>query len=189
MVGAGKGIHMARAPKDSSYQRRDRGFEPASGLLRTQIRAAGEARGFALTRLLTHWAEVAGDDLAAITRPVKMSYGRAEGMGASLSLLVQAAHAPMVQMALPRLKERVNATYGYNAVSRITLTQTAATGFAEGQAAFTAQPKAEKRIAPEVLAAAAAQVSPIGDTHLRDALEKLAQNVLSRAKPNEGKKT
>lgn len=177
---------MAHPPQDNAYQRRDRGFEAASGLLRSQIRAAGEARGFALTRLLTHWAEVAGADLAQITRPVKMSYGRAEGMGATLSLLVQAAHAPMVQMALPRLKERVNATYGYNAISRIVLTQTAATGFAEGQAQFEAMPRAEKPIAPEVQTKAAAQVAPIGDSDLRTALERLAQNVLSRKIPSEG---
>ncbi len=180
---------MARMPTDISPTRRDRGFEPASGLLRGQIRAAGEARGFALTRLLTHWAEVAGDDLAALTRPVKMSYGRAEGMGASLLLLVQAAHAPMVQMALPKLKDRVNATYGYNAISRISLTQTAAVGFAEGQIEFAAKPKAERLIAPEVRAAAAQTAAPIADAGLRGALEKLAQNVLSRSKHVEGKDT
>ncbi len=184
---------MARLPQDASFSRRDRGFEPASGLLRAQIRAAGESRGFALTRLLTHWAEVAGADLAAITRPVKMSYGRAEstgaGMGATLSLLVQAAHAPMVQMALPRLKERVNATYGYNAISRINLTQTAATGFAEGQAEFLAKPKPAKVPDPAVVAKAAAQVAPIHDASLRAALERLAQNVLSRKKPSEGSTT
>jgi hypothetical protein len=177
---------MARKPQEQAYSRRGHGFEPASGLIRGQIRVAGESRGFALTRLLTHWAEVAGEDLAAITRPVKMSYGRADGMGATLVLLVQAAHAPMVQMSLPKLKERVNATYGYNAISRITLTQTAATGFAEGQAEFMPKPKAAKIIAPEVRARAADQVAPIHDTTLRDALERLAQNVLSRSKPSEG---
>ena len=180
---------MARMPQDQSNMRRNRGFEPASGLLRTQIRAAGEARGFALTRLLTHWAEVAGADLAAITRPIKMSFGRAEGMGASLVLLVQAAHAPMVQMALPALKERVNATYGYSAVSRITLTQTAASGFAEGQAEFVAKPKQAPVIAPEVQAAALACAAPIEDGALRQALENLAQNVVTRTKLAESKKT
>ena len=45
---------------------------------------------------------------------------------------------------LLRLKERVNAVYGYAAITRIHLTQTAATGFAEGQAEFTPAPKAAK---------------------------------------------
>ena len=47
----------------------------------------------------------------------------------------------MVQMQLPKLRERVNACYGYNAISRILLTQTAPTGFAEGQAEFAPAPK------------------------------------------------
>ena len=76
-----------------------RGFEPAGGLVRDPIRAAGERRGFAVARLLTHWPEIAGDEVAALARPVRMNYGR-EGMGATLSLLVTSAHAPMVQMML-----------------------------------------------------------------------------------------
>ena len=174
---------MARTGSDG---RRERGFEPAFGLMRAQIRAGGESRGFALTRMLTHWAEVAGPDMAAISRPVKMSYGR-EGMGATLVLLVQAAHAPMIQMALPGLKERVNATYGYNAVSRISLTQTAATGFAEGQAAFSPKaPLPPPTPDPALAALAARQAEPIHDASLRAALEKLALNVLSRQKPAKG---
>ena len=46
------------------------------------------------------WADVAGESLARITRPVKIGYGR-EGMGATLTLLVKSSEAPMVQMALP----------------------------------------------------------------------------------------
>ena len=94
---------MARTPAPPpSAQRRIRGFEAASGLLKDQIRSVGESRGFAVARLLTHWPEVVGEDMARVTRPVKVGYGR-EGMGATLTLLVQASHAPMVQMDLPRL--------------------------------------------------------------------------------------
>ncbi|MEO8241566.1 MAG: DUF721 domain-containing protein [bacterium] len=167
-------------------ERRMRGFEAASGLLQSRIREAGEKRGFAVTRLLTQWTEVAGEDMARITRPVKIGYGR-EGLGATLTLLVSPAHAPMVQMGLPRLKDRVNAAYGYAAIARISLTQTAATGFAEGQAAFTAAAKtqpAELVISPEAQAVAA----PVQDETLRAALEALAQNILTRRKATEGRK-
>ena len=103
---------MARTTAQTpSTQRRTRGFEAASGLLKDQVRVAGESRGFAVARLLTHWSEIAGEQMAAITRPVKVGYGR-EGMGATLTLLVQAAQAPMVQMDLPRLKERVTQLAG-----------------------------------------------------------------------------
>lgn len=144
---------------------------------------AGETRGFAVTRLLTHWAEVAGAELAGKTRPVKVSYGR-EGMGATLTLLVKAAEAPMVQMALPVLKDRVNAVYGYAAVSHIHLTQTASTGFAEGQADFSPAPKAGTRPDlkpdPGTQARARTAAEKVADPDLRTALELLAQNILTR---------
>lgn len=173
---------MARKPEtpDALPSRRMRGFEPAGGLMSRRIQKAGESRGFAISRLLTHWAEVAGADLAAITRPVKVGYTR-EGMGATLTLLVSPAHAPMVEMRKERLRERVNAVYGYNAISRIHITQTAATGFAEGQADFAPAPRADgPRPLPEPGPEARAVAHDVADDGLRRALEQLAQNVLSR---------
>jgi len=176
-----KDIMARKTLPDPSPQRRQRGFEAAGGLVSAPVRAVGESRGFAVARLLTHWAEVAGADLAAKTRPVKIGYGKG-GMGATLTLLVKAAEAPMVQMALPHLKERVNAVYGYAAVSHIHLTQTAATGFAEGQADFTLAPKVSPTPVadPAILDKAHAVAEGVGDPTLRAALEQLAQNILTR---------
>jgi len=170
------------APKsDSSHSRRMRGFEAAGQLLTSRIRTAGEARGFAVTKLLTAWDEIAGD-LAPMTRPVKVGYGR-DGLGGTLTLLVQPAHAPMVQMSLPRLIERVNATYGYAAISRISLTQTAASGFAEGQTPFAAPKRAPD---PVAVAQAHDLAAPVQDDGLRAALELLGKNVLTRRNSKKG---
>lgn len=171
---------------DATPTRRMRGFEPAAQLLTQRIRAAGESRGFAVARLLTHWDEIAGPEMASATRPVKVQYGR-EGFGATLTLLVSSAQAPMVQMSLPRLIERVNAAYGYAAISRITLTQTAATGFAEGQTPFSAAPAA-KAPDPVLTEKAATLAKPIHDETLRSALETLGQNILTRRTSTEGQK-
>ena len=179
---------MPRTPiPNPSPVRRQRGFEAASGLVKAPIRAVGEARGFALARLLTHWTEIAGEEVAGLARPVRMTYGR-EGMGASLALLVASAHAPMVQMMLPRIKERVNAAYGYSAVSRISLTQTTATGFAEGQAGF-AGATAPVAPDPETERAAVAAAAAIGDADLRAALEAMGKSILNRRHPDPGKKS
>lgn len=174
---------MTRPPSPPQPpSRRMRGFEPASGLLADRIRRAGEKRGFAVTRLLTHWPEVAGEDLARITRPVKVGYGR-EGFGATLTLLTSSAHAPMVQMQLPALRDRVNGCYGYAAIARITLTQTAPTGFAEGQASFTPAPKPRSAPFDPALTARAEQTARgVQDEGLRVALATLAQNILSKSK-------
>ncbi|MBK6466313.1 MAG: DUF721 domain-containing protein [Rhodobacter sp.] len=178
---------MQRKPSSPTVQRRMRGFEPAFGLMTREVRTAGEKRGFAVARLLTHWEEVAGPDLAAVTRPVKVGYGR-EGLGATLTLLVQGASAPVVEMQKDRLRERVNAVYGYNAISRIHLTQTAPTGFAEGQAMFApATAPAEAAPDPELAARAHETAEGVADQGLRAALERLGQNILTRRKAEKGK--
>ena len=174
---------MTRAPTPSKPpSRRMRGFEAASSLVSDRIRSAGEKRGFAVARLLTHWADIAGEDLARITRPVKVGYAR-DGFGATLTLLTTSAQAPMVQMQLPKLRERVNACYGYAAISRISLTQTAPTGFAEGQAEFTHTPaKAPPPPDPAIVSRAAALADGVHDEGLRSALESLTRNFLIRTK-------
>ncbi|MCB1328812.1 MAG: DUF721 domain-containing protein [Maritimibacter sp.] len=161
--------------------RRKRGFECTAGLLTARIREVGESRGFAVTRLLTHWEEIAGAETAGIARPVKVSYGREGGFGATLVLLTTGANAPMLEMQKERIRERVNGVYGYAAISRIRITQTAPTGFAEGQAQFTRPPKlAPEAPDPALTARARETASGVGDPKLRAALEALAQNVLSR---------
>ncbi|WP_104072409.1 DUF721 domain-containing protein [Albidovulum inexpectatum] len=167
-------------------ERRGRGFVPAGGLLRKRIRAVGESRGFAVSRLLTHWPEIVGEDIAAMAVPVRISYGR-EGMGGTLTLLTTGAQAPILQMRLPQIRERVNACYGYNAVSRITVTQTAPTGFAEGQVAFAPRPKADETPPdPEIRLTARTLSGEVQDPTLRAALEALAEKVLSRSRNNKG---
>lgn len=160
-----------------------KGFTRSSTLLQERIRKASESRGFAESRLLTQWAEIVGQEIAAIARPVKVGYGRG-GMGATLTLLTTGAQAPMLEMQKEGLRTRVNAVYGYNAISRITITQTAPTGFADGQASF--QHRAPKATPPPPDPAALAEAqriaAPVSDDGLRAALEALAQNVLSRHK-------
>ncbi|MCI5098542.1 MAG: DciA family protein [Rhodobacteraceae bacterium] len=157
-----------------------RGFKRTATLLNDQIRRAGESRGFAVSRLLTHWSEIVGEDIAAIARPVNVGYGR-NGFGATLTMLTTGAQAPMLEMQKEQIRAKVNAVYGYNAISRIRITQTAATGFAEGQAQFApAAPKPKPQPSREVLEEAERTAQPIENDALRDALEKLARNVLSK---------
>lgn len=163
-----------------------RGFEPAGGLLREPIRQAGAGRGFQVARVLTHWREIAGADLADRIQPVRIAYGR-DGMGATLTVLVTGADAPLVQMQLPTIRERVNACYGYNAVARIRLTQTAPGGLAEPATAFrpaapppAAQPQADTQPAARAIS------RDVQDQGLRAALEALGEKILSRSQARKG---
>jgi len=159
-----------------------KGFARTSSLLAQRIRTASESRGFAQSRLLTHWAEVAGAEVAEIARPVEVSYGRG-GFGATLTLLTTGPHAPILEMQKEKLRDRVNRVYGYNAISRVRITQTAPTGFAEGQVAFAPAPKASHntRPDPEVQARAKESVAPIEDEALRRAMARLSENILKKS--------
>jgi len=149
--------------------------------VQTRIRVAAESRGFAVTRLLTHWPEIVGDAVARIARPVNVSYGR-EGFGATLTILTTGAQAPMLEMQKDQIRDKVNACYGYRAISRVRITQTAPTGFAEGQAVFAPtlkfEPPATVGPSPEATKVA----SDVQNTELRLALVALADNVLNKRK-------
>ena len=125
-------------------------------------------------RLLTHWPEIVGEDIAKISRPGKVSYGK--GFGATLTLVCGGAAAPLVQMQASRIVQKVNACYGYAAISHVRIVQTAPDGFAEPQAEFRPAPRPD----PELDARAQDVADGVADPELREALQTLARNVLSR---------
>lgn len=172
---------MPRKPAPPSAEptkRRKRGFETAGALLAGALKAPAEKRGFGEAKLLTHWPEIVGEDIAAIARPVKITYGR--GFGGTLVLLTTGANAPVLEMQKDRIAERVNATCGYRAVAHVHITQTAPTGFSEGQVAFRPiAPKAPPPPDPAQLARAMKGVEGIEDPALKEALARLARNVLT----------
>lgn len=174
---------MSQTPPDPTRPtgRRGKGFRPAAILLAARVQKAAEGRGFAVSRLLTHWPDIVGADLAAVTRPVRISHGRG-AFGATLTLLTTGPMAPMVEMRLPELRDKVNACYGYNAIQRVTLTQTAAQGFAEGQASFGHRPKAAPPPDPAMRTKAAEIAAQFTDPTLAEAMARLALNVSGRNK-------
>ena len=170
---------MTNQDTSQAIKRRKRGFERASRLVSGRVRSASESRGFAVSRLLTHWADVVGLDIARVARPVEVSYGR--GFGATLTLLTTGAEAPMLEMQKDAIRERVNACYGYAAIHKLRITQTATTGFAEGRVVFDPAPKPAAKPAPVPESAVQAAKS-VDNDELRSALERLGANVLSNPK-------
>lgn len=166
-------------------------FEPAAALIAGPLRKAAAARGFALARLLTHWDEVAGPELARLCRPLRISYAR-KGFGATLVLESPGAAAPLVQMRLEGLRARINAAHGHAAIARIQLVQGGlgvVPGMAEAPAPFArgpALPRSDNLAQPSAAAldrargVVAAMCRDVADDDLRAALERLALNVLGR---------
>jgi hypothetical protein len=170
---------MAGSPRKAGT---DRSFRRTASLLAGRIREAGESRGFAVSKVLTHWPEIVGPELSVVTRPVEIRYGR-QGLGATLTVLTTGANAPLVEMQKDRLRERVNACYGYAAIAQVRITQTAATGFAEGRVVFSPAPKPEAP-RPDAPATRKAQemAASVSDDALRVALSELGANILSKSK-------
>ena len=153
----------------SQKKRRGRGFRHAGGLLGDRIREGANARGFAEARLLTSWDEIVGPQIAGLVRPVKVSYAKG-GLGATLTVAASGANAPVVAMQSDAIRERVNACYGYNAISRVRIDQAA---HAPGK-----PPATHERPEPEP--SLTMGVDNVNDVGLRDALARLAGNVIMK---------
>ena len=164
---------------DQNKKRRKRGFKSASSLLQKQIQKASETRGFAVSKIVTNWTEIIGSDLAKIAKPVKVNYGR-EGFGAGLVLLTNSANAPMVQAQSKQIIDRVNGVYGYNAISRVRITQIDPNELIEEKnedpASFGKPTELDKTKAKD-------EVTGIKDDSLNEALRLLGANIISKS-PN-----
>lgn len=151
----------------------------ASGLIRKPL----AKRGFAESRLLTEWDSVVGAEIAALSRPLRLSHAAKEGLGGTLTIGVKGARALEAQHLEPRIIERVNAHYGYRAVSRIRIAQIAPEAFPQ------AVPKAPPPDpSPDQAARLNEAVAPIEDDGLREALERLGRNIAVRRKVNAASK-
>jgi hypothetical protein len=95
------------------------------------MRPAFEKYGFPAAAILTEWSAIAGTDLAAFTVPERLKWPRKEHgaddtsqqKGATLILRVSGARALEVDHMRPRIIERINASFGYRAVSEIRIIQ------------------------------------------------------------------
>lgn len=115
-----------------------------------------------------------------MARPVKVSYAQG-GFGATLTLLTTGAFAPLLQAQLPQIRERVNSVYGYNAIARIKITQTAPAGFSEGRVSFDTKPRdTVVEIDPEAAKKAHVMTETVTDEGLRKALETLGANLITK---------
>ena len=149
-----------------------RGFAPAAQAAAPLYKGAGAKRGFAEHRLISDWAAIMGPALAPLCRPVRMSFRRDEAAyGATLVVAAEGARAVEAQHMADVIVERVNAAYGYRAVARLKVVQSASApeAVAENAAPFEGPPRLDAVPSPDICA--------VEDTGLRDALARLEANI------------
>ena len=143
--------------------------KPLSVLLGGVFADAYAKQGFASRELVTRWAEIAGQQVAAFSEPLKIQWPRpVEGQAQEPATLILRVEGPMaleIQHSSDAILQRVNRFFGWNAVGKIALRQ-----------APLSRPKPRRKpAAPDAGAVArvAATLPGVEDEALRDALARL----------------
>src|SRR5215203_3919917 len=79
--------------------------------------------GFVQSSIVSRWSEIVGERYAKVSSPESIRFPTGRKGGGSLTLLVDGAHAPLIQHLAPMIMERVNRFYGYAAVNRVIFRQ------------------------------------------------------------------
>lgn len=124
--------------------------------------------GFVQSAVVSRWKEIVGERYAKVSSPESIRFPTGKKSGGTLTLLVEGAHAPLVQHLGPMIIERVNRFFGYQAIVQI--------AFRQGR---MPQP-APRRVAPAkgpVTAELGEGLRAIVDPELRACLESLAGHI------------
>ncbi|MEO7240246.1 MAG: DciA family protein [Sphingomicrobium sp.] len=126
--------------------------------------------GFVQSSVVSRWSEIVGERYARVSTPESIRFAAGRKSGGVLTLLVEGAHAPLMQHLTPMIIERVNRFFGHPAVDRLV--------FRQGRP--PSPPPAPKRPALRPVPKELGQgLREIGDLELRACLESLAQRIAS----------
>src|SRR5437763_3719555 len=79
--------------------------------------------GFVQASIVSRWAEIVGERYAKASSPESIRFPAGRKAGGVLTLLVEGAHAPLIQHLAPLIIERVNRFFGHAAIDRIVFRQ------------------------------------------------------------------
>ena len=97
-----------------------------STMIEPMILPIAKARGFAIGRIVSQWHEIAGD-MSSWCRPDSVSFPCDSRTDGTLRLQIASGRGPQAQAMSDVIIDRVNANFGYRAISRISLVQTLST--------------------------------------------------------------
>ena len=149
---------------------RSRRMRAVSDLLPEAGGAAFRRFGFVQSSIVSRWREIVGARYAAVSSPESIRFPQGKKSQGVLTLVVEGAHAPMMQHVAPAIIERVNRFFGYTAVERLSFRQ----GIVQAE-------KARSRPAPpslrEIPAELGDSLREVTDPELRACLESLARGL------------
>ena len=147
-------------------------METLSKHFREITKATFARHGFAQGEVVSHWAAIVGDELAAISAPERIRWPRAAGAdqaksGGTLVVRASPGRAIDIEYEAPRLIARVNAFFGHGAIARVKVVQ--------APGSVTQAPRKAPASAP--LPLHNQQLQDLEDGPLKAALTRLGQGV------------
>ena len=130
--------------------------------------------GFVQGSIVSRWAEIVGERYAKVSSPESIRFPAGRKSSGVLTLLVDGAHAPLIQHLTPLIVERVNRFFGYAAINRIV--------FRQGKPPAEA-PKPERPQLRPVPKELGDGLREIADPELRACLESLAARIAASSGP------
>jgi hypothetical protein len=130
--------------------------------------------GFVQSSIVSRWGEIVGERYAKVSSPESIKFPTGRKGGGALTLLVDGAHAPLIQHLTPMIIDRVNRFFGYAAVDRVIFRQ----GRPPAPAPRIARP--QLRPVPKELGEG---LREIADPELRACLESLAAQIAASSGP------
>ena len=160
-----------RKPRVKPYERPRGGpAKPVAELVPQIGRAAFRRFGFVQSTIVSRWREIVGPRYAAVSAPDSIRFPPGRKSGGTLSLVVEGAHAPLMQHVAPEIVERVNRFFGYAAVERVSFRQ----GLVQTARAKPRPSPPSLRPVPSELGDSLREVA---DPELRACLESLARGL------------
>ena len=130
--------------------------------------------GFIQHSIVSRWAEIVGERYAKVSSPESIKFPAGKKAGGALTLLVDGAHAPLIQHLTPMIVDRVNRFFGYSAVNRVV--------FRQGKLP-SARPKLQRPPPRPVPRELGEGLREIADPELRQCLESLAAQIAASSGP------
>ncbi len=100
---------------------RARGFSRISAILPKLTETAFEDGGSVKAKLLTQWASIVGNEIAARAQPQNVTFSRGNTPLGTLHLEVEGGYATEISYLEPVILEKIAVYCGYKAIHRIKL--------------------------------------------------------------------
>ena len=159
----------SRAKKAAAQPARAKRMRAVSELLPAAGGAAFRRFGFVQSAIVSRWREIVGPRYASVSAPEAIRFPPGKKSGGALLLVVEGAHATLMQHVAHEIVERVNRFFGYAAIAKVQ--------FRQGMVQAARAPRPAPPSLPPVPVELGDSLRAVADPELRACLESLARGL------------